>query len=203
MLKTILTAAIAFIGTNMDDLLILMILFSPVDPALPKQKRRIIAGHSIGLASLITVSLLGAMGLTLLHWRILGFLGLLPILLGIRALFALRRGKGEGHDSIYATGIVASMLLTVANGADNIGVYMPLFLSCTGSERLVTILVFAGMNFLWCFIGFAIIRLPGIQKLIHRLGGILIPMILILLGICILLKNGIPTPFLGITSRAA
>ncbi|MBQ4573715.1 MAG: cadmium resistance transporter [Clostridia bacterium] len=197
MLETIFAAAAAFIGTNIDDLLILMVLFSRIDPTVLRQKRRIVAGHSVGLAILTGLSLLGALGLKLLHWRFIGFVGLLPIILGIRAILELRKGDGEGHDSVYAAGFLASMLLTLANGADNVGVYMPLFMHYGNGERLFTVLVFAAMNFLWCFIGFAIIKLPRVQKCIHRLGGILLPIILILIGIYILYKNEIFLLFLS------
>ena len=57
MLKSVLTSIIAYAGTNIDDIFVLMILLAQA----PKgTKGRLIAGHFLGVGILTVVSILGA-----------------------------------------------------------------------------------------------------------------------------------------------
>jgi cadmium resistance protein CadD (predicted permease) len=87
-------------------------------------------------------------------------------------------------------GVLSVAVVTFANGADNIGIYTPLFASSTLPEVLVTLTVFYLMLFLWCLAGYFIARQPAMAKLLGRYGHIVMPLVLIGLGVFIVLESG-------------
>lgn len=84
MLTSIFTSVIAYISTNIDDIFVIMILLSQVQGAA---KRKLIAGHFLGVELITVISMLGAFGLQNLPLKYVGLLGLVPIGLGIKACF--------------------------------------------------------------------------------------------------------------------
>lgn len=83
MIQTIVSAIAVFVATSIDYLLILTILFSQVQTK--KGITHIVGGQYLGTTILVAVSLLAAYVLHFIpeEWMI-GFLGLVPIILGIR-----------------------------------------------------------------------------------------------------------------------
>ncbi|MGA8046005.1 MAG: cadmium resistance transporter, partial [Dermatophilaceae bacterium] len=75
--------------------------------------------------------------------------------------------------------------VTLANGGDNLGVYIPLF--ATAPQAIETyVAVFAVMTVAWCALGYAIVNNPLIGSRIRRHGHVLLPVVLISLGLYIL-----------------
>jgi cadmium resistance protein CadD (predicted permease) len=198
-----LTAATAFSATNLDDIFILTLLFSRLD----RQFRavHVVGGQVIGFTLLVLVSLSAFLGRSLLPIPWLGLLGLLPISLGVSALLESWTGQGSGGDpwpepepaltlprsaevpvdalagSFWAP-LGAVALLTVANGSDNIGVYLPLFARASGPEVVVTLLTFAVGLGLWCLLAWQLTQLPGVARGLRQQAGWLVPVVLIALG---------------------
>lgn len=79
--------------------------------------------------------------------------------------------------------------LTLANGADNVGVYLPLFAQSGGLELAVTLLTFAVGLALLGLLAWVCSRTPGLASLLGRLGDTLVPLVLIVLGSAILLDG--------------
>lgn len=182
MLRAAVTAAAAFAATNVDDLFVLMLLFGQAGSS--PQRRKIVAGQYLGVAFLTAVSLAGAAGLGMVAGTWLRLLGLIPLALGIRAW--LRRNEEE-QTRKTALSTMAVAALTVANGGDNIGVYLPLFTRMDGGAIGVTLLVFALLCGLWCFAGSRLAALPAVARAIARHKSWLVPLVLVLLGVMILL----------------
>lgn len=80
-------------------------------------------------------------------------------------------------------------LITISNGADNIGVYAPLFSNLNQSELLLTILIFLIMTGIWCFFAHLIIKNKVLGTKIEKYGHIILPFVLIFLGIGIIISN--------------
>jgi cadmium resistance protein CadD (predicted permease) len=70
----------AFLSTNIDDLIILMVFFAT--PRFPDSQ--IILGQYIGMGSLISVSLLGSLIALVVPRNLIGLIGLFPITIGIK-----------------------------------------------------------------------------------------------------------------------
>lgn len=188
--QPVVTAVAAFAATNIDDILILALFFSRVGMAL--RRWHVVTGQVVGFTGLVAVSLLGFAFSFLLPRPYIGLLGILPILLGLRAWFT--RAEGEPRVEVRAgdgfAGVLSVAAVTFANGADNIGIYTPLFASSTLAELLVTLTVFYLMLFLWCLAGYFIARQPAIAKLLGRYGHIVMPLVLVGLGVFIILESG-------------
>ncbi|MCA0455225.1 MAG: cadmium resistance transporter [Chloroflexi bacterium] len=196
------TAALAFITTNIDDILLIMLFFAGVNAVF--RKRHIIVGQYLGFGAIMIISLLGFAGALILPESIIGLLGIIPIGMGVVMLF--RKDDDEDADEEAeevahaqpTTGLLASLIsthtlrvagITLANGADNVSVYVPLFASQTPQEVALTIAVFGvGVGAL-CYAAYRLVRYPKIAKLIDRYGERLVPYVFILLGVYILLES--------------
>lgn len=183
MAEVLAAAAAAFVSTNVDDIFILMLLFAQAEGRAAKG--RIVAGQYLGLGALTAVSMLCALGLGRVPQGWLRLLGLVPVALGVRA-FLIRNHMEE--ESVSAVGVLSTAALTVANGGDNLGVYIPLFAGFSADGLVITAVVFALLCGLWCLLGMKLASLPRVQAVIRRWKGILVPAVLILLGLSIILS---------------
>lgn len=186
MLATLLTAVASFVSTNIDDIFILMILFAQAQSR--RAALRVVLGQYLGIGALTALGILGALGTQVIPSGYIGLLGVVPIALGIRA-WVSAKGDDEGDQTDAQAGCLGVMLLTMANGADNIGVYIPVFSAYDTSELIVTGLVFAVMVALWCGLGYALISRPAVKGTIAKHQRVLVPAVLIFLGVFILAKS--------------
>jgi cadmium resistance transport/sequestration family protein len=193
------TATTAFISTNLDDILLLVMWFAQVNTTF--RRRHIVAGQYLGFVATIAISLLGFAGALALPRSLVGLLGLLPIALGVRGL--LRRSQPDDDDKPTLSDrnpLLASLLspqtygvaaVTLANGADNVSIYVPLFASQRPAELTLIIVVFLLLMGVWCYIGYRLVRHPTMARLLAHYGGRLLPYVLIGLGVYIMWESGI------------
>ena len=91
--------------------------------------------------------------------------------------------------------VVGSLLgvagVTVANGADNIAVYVPVFRALDPVTGLIWLLVFAVLVAVWCAVAAALGGHPRVVALVGRAGHWLVPVIFIVIGATILLTSGV------------
>jgi cadmium resistance protein CadD (predicted permease) len=184
-----------FAATNIDDILLLALFFADrtIRPAA------VVAGQFIGIGVLTAVS--GGAALLALAvppgW--IGLLGLVPLFLGVRGIYALWRSpqqfeSGDSADLLsepksVARGVhaqwISVALVTVANGGDNLGAYIPLFSRHFPWIPLYAA-VFTAMTFLWCAAGYWLVKHPLVGKRIGQYGHIALPFVLVALGLLIL-----------------
>ena len=189
MLTTLLTSVGAYIGTTMDDLFVLMLLFSQAED-MP-QRKGILQGQCLGIAVLIAASMLGAAGLQLLPGWGIGLMGLIPLALGVREIMQNAKNTGEER-TLTAASILRVALLAVANGADNIGVYAPLFAGYDVTEKLLCVLLFMVMTVVLCALAALLSSQPQLKGMLQKYKHVLVPAVLITLGAYILLCNLLP-----------
>jgi cadmium resistance protein CadD (predicted permease) len=84
LLTAIITGVVAFIATNIDDILILLVFFSQVDKNF--RPWQIVVGQYLGFTILVILSLPGLFGGLILPQSWIGLLGLIPIAIGIIGL---------------------------------------------------------------------------------------------------------------------
>ncbi len=183
----ILTAIIAFIATNIDDLFILMLFFGNSN----FKNRQVVIGQYVGVISLILVSSLGYFFKFVLPPIFISLLGIFPIIIGIKELVNLkrhRRADEEISKDFKRSSILEVALVTFSNGGDNIGVYLPLFAGINAFQLGVVILVFLVMIGVWCLISYSLVNNRLLGDKIERYGHIIFPFVLIALGIYILLQ---------------
>jgi cadmium resistance protein CadD (predicted permease) len=181
-------AIVLFVSTNVDDLVVLVALFAHSK----FRARDVVAGQYLGLAVLFVVSAAGALLALVIPNTYLGLLGIFPILIGIRKLIALRHERVEaGPAGTGRYGSIAGVaLVTIANGGDNIGVYMPSFAVHSASQIAVIAIVFVAMTALWCLFAHWMVNHPRLGAPLRRYGHIFAPIVLIGLGLLILHHAG-------------
>lgn len=175
---------VLFVSTNVDDLLVLVGFFS--DRMLPRWD--IVFGQYAGLSLLFLVSAAGALVSLVISPRYLALLGMIPIVIGIKKLIALRKQDGDTVPKTQG-GIATVALVTIANGGDNIGVYLPAFAVHTASQIAVIAIVFTAMTALWCVLANWLVSHPTLGAPIRRYAHVLSPLVLIGLGLFILLRR--------------
>lgn len=178
-----MAAAALYIATNLDDIVLLTVLYA--GEGSRAERRKILAGRYLGTAILTVLSILGARGAQLLPERYVGLLGIVPILLGVRAWLDGRCGDGESAvlDAVSAASVA---LITVSSGADNLGVYIPAFAAYTDVQLAVTAIVFAVMTALWCIAAAKLAEVPIVGKKIKKYKRIIVPVVFVALGVMIL-----------------
>jgi cadmium resistance protein CadD (predicted permease) len=187
-------SAAVFVATNVDDLFLLAVFFA--DPHL--RPRAVVAGQFLGIAALVAASSVAALAALAVPDGYTGLLGLLPLALGLHALARLVRRRGGAEEEAEEDEAAEARLerrthsqalavagVTVANGGDNLGVYIPLFAKDPGAIAWHA-LVFAVLTGLWCLLGHALVRQRVLGDVLRRSGHVLLPLVLLLLGLVIL-----------------
>ncbi len=184
------TAFAVFVTTDIDDLVLLTAFFG--DTRL--RRGAIVSGQFIGIAALLAVSAAAAFASLVVppHWPAL--LGLVPLAMGLWKLPALWRRPDDSEaaaiqDSAVRSGAARSQVLavaavTVANGGDNLSVYIPLFAKDLSLLPLY-VAVFAVMTAVWCALAYALVSHRAGAALMQRWGHAILPVVLILLGLWI------------------
>ena len=185
-----------FVTTDLDDLFVLVAFFSDAR----FRPRQIAAGQLAGLAALYAASVVFSLLSLVVAPAWIGFLGLLPIAIGLHAIAQLLRGDDSDDDDDDAApdangaGGRANVLVvaatTIANGGDNLGIYTPVFATRSGTEIAVIGVVFAAMTMAWVGAAFWLTRHPTIGPPIRRHGRRVVPFVLVALGCTILYDAG-------------
>ena len=193
MIQNIVTSIILYSGTAVDLLIILMLFF-----AKRKSRKDIIniyLGQFLGSVSLILLSLLFAFVLNYIPSKeILGLLGLIPIFLGLKVLLL---GDSDG-EAIAKEGLrkdnknlifLVAMITFASCGADNIGVFVPYFITLNLANLIVTLLTFLVMIYLLVFSAQKLAQVPSVGEILEKYSRWFIAVVYLGLGIYILIEN--------------
>jgi cadmium resistance transport/sequestration family protein len=202
LLRVVIAAVTSFVATNLDDILILMIFFSQKSDRF--RPRHIVFGQYLGFIVLVLASLVGFLGGTIIPKNVIGLLGIVPIFIGVKQLFDAGKEEEEVQtiSSVAKTGFIYSFFssfvnpkalnvaaVTIANGGDNIGIYLSLFAASDPRELMLTILVFLILLGAWCWLAYQLTLHPVMAKILNRYGHKIAPWVLIGVGIYILVEN--------------
>lgn len=195
MLGTIIAGVVTYWSTAIDLLIILMLFFAKVKDK--KGVRDIYIGQFLGSGLLILVSLFFAV---ILHYvpnkRLLGFLGIIPVFLGIKALIlgdsdgekmANEKLKDTNQNNLIKTLIFITI---VSCGADNVGLFVPYFISLALPKLLITLIVFLIMIFLLVFIAQKSVSIPTVGTVLEKYSRWFIGIVYIFIGGSVLIENG-------------
>ena len=195
MIQNVVTSIILYSGTAVDLLIILMLFF-----AKRKSRKDIIniyLGQFLGSVSLILLSLLFAFVLNYIPSKeILGLLGLIPIFLGLKVLLL---GDSDG-EAIAKDGLrkdnknlifLVAMITFASCGADNIGVFVPYFITLNLANLIVALLTFLVMIYLLVFSAQKLAQVPSVGETLEKYSRWFIAVVYLGLGIYILIENNI------------
>ncbi|GEL16322.1 cadmium transporter [Pseudonocardia asaccharolytica DSM 44247 = NBRC 16224] len=196
MWATIPQAAGLFAVTNIDDIVLLSLFFGRAGRARGGALR-IAIGQYLGFGGILAVAVAVALGVRLLPEAVVPYFGVLPLLLGLRAAWTVWRERGDrGDEGVGAgtagePGALAVAAVTVANGGDNIAVYVPVFATVGPADLTVYLVVFLILVAVWCLAGRYLATRPLVARALARWGHVLLPIVLIGLGLIILVDGGV------------
>jgi cadmium resistance transport/sequestration family protein len=202
MIQTIVTAAILYIATAVDLLVILLIFFARAKTR--KEYRDIYIGQYVGSVALIVVSLFFAFVLNYVPEKwILGLLGLIPIYLGIKVAIyddceGEKRAKKELNEKGLSKLVGTVAIVTIAScGADNIGLFVPYFVTLSVTDLLITLFAFLILIFFLVFTAQNLANIPGVGEIVEKFSRWIMAVIYIALGLFIIIENDTIGTILG------
>ncbi|MGV0026247.1 cadmium resistance transporter [Phormidesmis priestleyi] len=206
-LSSVLTGIAAFVATNIDDLVILMLFFAQVNATF--HRRDIYVGQYLGFVAIVLLSLPGFVSGLLISKPLIGLLGFVSIALGIRNLIQPEddvqtlnlsdnlKSQKNLINRVVSPQVLSVAAVTLANGGDNIGIYISLFASQTLTSLSVILSVFFACIGVWCLVADWLSKHQaisssypqGVAPILTRYSHVLVPIVLIGLGIYILVEN--------------
>jgi cadmium resistance protein CadD (predicted permease) len=207
LIGTLIIGISTAIATTFDDNLYLTAFFGKVNRTFRPQ--HIILGEFMGFTVLVLASLPGFFGGLIIPHTWIGLLGFLPVAIGINHLLRQEdeeevvqavsidfnsRAKPQHHKkSLLATlrdpQTYRVSAVTIANGGNNIGIYVPLFASSNLPSLGIILCVCYLTLGIWCFLSYHLTRNPVITPVLARYGRKVCPFVLIYLGFSILMKS--------------
>jgi cadmium resistance protein CadD (predicted permease) len=208
-------AAAAFIGTNVDNCLVTtaMVAGAPVERA-----HRIAAGQVAGFVVIVAAAVAAAVVLFEFSTAVVGLLGLVPLAIGLRGLWALRRGagrepgtapppavaaartgrvtrrrgggRGRAVDRAVGRSFTAAALVTIAAGGDNLAVYIPLFRvgGLTNVAAIAAVFVVGEAGLTALILWGG--RHARARTVMGRVGHIAVPVLFCVLGVVVMVQAG-------------
>ncbi len=209
LITTIKTGLAVAVATTFDDNIYLTGFFSEVNRTF--RPKHIVVGELIGLTALVIVSLIGFVLRLAIDSVWIGLLGILPILIGINNLINLNKddsaedrsanlkinAKYRGFDSrkrslwdvIRDRQTYSVSAVTISNGGNNLGIYIPLFANSNIQSLAVIIPICYLIVCCWLFMSYNLTRQPGIAVVLSRYASKIFPFVLMWLGFRILLDS--------------
>lgn len=192
MIGSALQAIGLFLVTNIDDIIVLSLFFAR-GAGQRGTTTRIIAGQYLGFGGILLASVAVTFGAGLfLPDEAIPYFGLIPLLLGVYAGWRVWRNGDDDDESLADRPIsaLAVAAVTFANGGDNIGVYVPVFLAVGTGALVAYCVVFLALVLVLVLAAKFVATRKPIAEVLERWEHILFPLVLIVLGLVILIEGG-------------
>ncbi|WP_299295191.1 cadmium resistance transporter [uncultured Mobiluncus sp.] len=196
-LSTLAQALVLFAVTNIDHLMLLTLWFVHGHQR-PGTTLRICAGQYLGFSAILAATvILNLISGFVIPEAQLHLLGLIPLILGVKAGIGEILERRESNDSRNAqsaesklegkpVSVGAVALVTIANGGDEIGVYLPVFALSAWWQVAIFCAVFLVLAGALLALAWFITGRLGLAEVLERFEAVLFPSVLILLGVLIL-----------------
>jgi cadmium resistance protein CadD (predicted permease) len=192
----LITSALQAIGlflvTNIDDIIVLSLFFAR-GAGQRGTTTKIVVGQYLGFGAILLASVAVTFGAGLfLPDDAIPYFGLIPLLLGLWAAWQVWRNGDEDDDSVADRPIsaLAVAAVTFANGGDNIGVYVPVFLTVGTAAVVAYCVVFLALVLVLVLAARFVATRKPIAEVLERWEHVLFPLVLVLLGLVILIEGG-------------
>lgn len=195
--STLVQALVLFVATNIDHLALLALWFVHGQNR-PGTTARICAGQYVGFGVILAVTVvLSAISGLVIPQEYLRFLGLIPLVLGVKAAIGEIRERlsaeedddedeGEAQLKGKKVSVGAVALVTMANGGDEVAAYLPVFALSTWWQIALFCAVFLLLAGVLLALARFITGRMGLAEVLERFEAIIFPSVLILLGVLIL-----------------
>jgi cadmium resistance protein CadD (predicted permease) len=173
----------AFLATSFDNLLAVTGLL-----AVARRPGPVWLGH--GLVALLVMGIAVAMSRIDRFFtpETVGFLGLVPLSMGLYGLYRLRRSGGQAQVATPRSsgGTLATMATLAPLSGDSLGVFVPLLAETPGGSTPVIVGGYLVFSALWAVLAWQLVARPSVQGTLARLTDRVMPVLLIAVGIYVL-----------------
>ena len=180
--------AAAFVGTNIDNLLLLVAMHARYE----RRPGTVTAGYFAGMLVVgLIAALIGEVG-EFIPLAYLGLLGVVPIAMGVLGLWRLFRKSAGGPDAVVATDdgrlAVFSTLLTtqLSNGTDTIITFSTLLADSNDRADYLLFPTFLAMIGVFAALAYYLLKHGRARRFLSSYGHYVTPVILILVGLYII-----------------
>ena len=194
--NALLTAISTFAITNIDDLFILVTFFAEATTGKTLTPLTIVAGQYVGFSIVLAISMIGFGIAVVLPTEPIGFLGLLPILLGFWGLLdlLLRTEEEDDNDGVEVgvggwRAISKVAAVTVVNGGDNMGTYIPLFAQASKGDIAIYLVAYYVLLGVWCAVAWLVMQQKDVLRVVERYASRVVPVLYMVLGVGIVVKS--------------
>lgn len=94
--------------------------------------------------------------------------------------------KAEWWSTVLSVHSLKMAAVTVANGGDNVAIYIPVLVTYNAAEVLLTVAIFYILLVAWLYVAAVFVSFRFVANFIEKYGHYIIPVALILLGVYIL-----------------
>lgn len=179
-------AAGSYVATNVDNLALIVSWML----AGSMSGSRLFAGYAIGSVVILLASVLLGLSSAIIPVQWVGYLGAVPILLGLYTLGGLlRSGNGQNRTMPGNAAIAGIATTLVANSVDTMVVFAPLLADSRSEIDYVIVGGFIVVAALWFRVASLLSHHAARLEVITRLAGWLAPFIMISVGIYILVDT--------------
>jgi len=179
---TLLLVSVAYGATNVDNLLIMATL-----AAGRASRNAVITGFVLASFAVLLISTLATFIADVLPASTLGYLGFVPISIGVYLLFASSTSDDDTTGATTgATTWPAITALLLANSSDTIFALGPLFAESEDSARIGLVAGFVVIAAIWLVLILTVSSRVARSTTLGRLGHWLAPWMMILIGLYVL-----------------
>ena len=186
----------SFLSTSLDNLL----LFAFVLQSQPRWKWFAALGYITACAVILTLSVGVALVGGALDGKYVGFLGAVPVVLGVRMLWAQYRGADADRQShkerSFSSGpqlLFGTAALMLGNSGDSLALFLPLFIDTRPSYYLFLVLSYCLVAAVWILTAYRVATHIGFADRTLRACEIAAPFLMIALGIYIFMDTAADT----------
>jgi cadmium resistance transport/sequestration family protein len=192
MIRTLLTAAITSLATSLDEIPVLFLIYRKAGSR--GRAGAVTLAYTTGTILLLAAGILGSLGLNLIPVKwLIGIIGLVPIWMGFRILILGEEEEEQNSASDlnqYGKLWIRVLAITIGLGADDLGVYIPLFTTLSATELLLMLPVFLAVTALLCLISYRLTGIDKLSALIERFERFMEGIVFIGIGILVLIECG-------------
>jgi cadmium resistance protein CadD (predicted permease) len=184
-----------WVGTSIEDLVVLTTLFLSFRATGHPRPWQIVAGWYTGIACLVAISSTVALGLIFVPEKWVGLLGFIPLSIGIYKLAETIRSRKKISKvkQVMATRVVAIAALAISCGGDNVSVYVPVFRTVGPAQSAEMVAVFAACLAVWCTVASLLGSHKKLVALVEAYGHWVVPFVYLTIGSLIIADTGLFT----------
>jgi cadmium resistance protein CadD (predicted permease) len=191
LLAVIGLALASFVSTSLDNFALMLGFFA--DDEYPK--RQVAGGYVLSVILVLLLAWMASAAVEMVPSAYLGYLGVVPLGLGLVGLYRLLRHAGPAAvaQPQRGKGFFPVLLIMLANSGDSFSVYVSVFADTAERLELPILTVVVTCAFLAAAAARWLVTRSGLGLPIQRIARLVLPFLLIAIGAYILFDTGTDT----------